>query len=75
MPHALARFGQVLDAADAEFPYASSAPLRAARLGVAHSRALARRDAHMAARTGVAMCALAPPDDATNLPLRRDHKP
>ena len=61
---------QVLDAADAEFPFAGSAPLRAARLGVAHSRAVARRDVHAATRVGAAMCALAPPGDATNLPLR-----
>ena len=41
----------------------------------AHARALARRDAHAAARAGAAMCALAPPDDATNLPLRCDQNP
>ncbi|KAK9825152.1 hypothetical protein WJX81_006176 [Elliptochloris bilobata] len=61
---------RVLDAADEEFPFASSVPLRATRLGIAHSRAVARRDAHAATRVGAVLCSLAPPDDATSLPLR-----
>lgn len=67
---------QVLEVADAEFPFASSLPLRAARLGIAHSRAVARGAAHAAARLGAALSALPPPDDATSLPLRcaRTHR-
>jgi len=60
----------VLDLADAEFPFAAGGALRAARLGIAHGRAVARRDARAAERLGAELAALAPPDDATDLPLR-----
>lgn len=45
-----------------------------ARLGIAHSRALARRDIAAAERFGGAMSALCHPTDAVMLEHRYDHK-
>lgn len=61
---------QVLQVADAEYPGSQSTPLMMARLGIAHSRALAWGDISAAKRFGSAMSALCHPDDAVALEHR-----
>ena len=56
--------------ADAECPGSQSTPLMLARLGIAHSQALARRDISDAQRFGTMMSALCHPDDAVMLEHR-----
>lgn len=56
--------------ADAELPGSQSVPLMMARLGIAHSRALAWRDISAAKRFGSMMSALCHPNDAVMLEHR-----
>ena len=61
---------QVLQVADSEFPGSQSTPLMMARLGIAHSRALARHDISAAQRFGSMMSALCHPSDSVMLEQR-----
>ena len=61
---------QVLQVADSEFPGSQSTPLMMARLGIAHSRALARRDISAAQRFGSMLSALCHPSDSVMLEQR-----
>lgn len=62
---------QVLALADAQLPNSQSRALAATRLGIGHTRALARGDIGTATRLGACLSSLPPPDDATLLTLRR----
>ena len=61
---------QLLAAADERLPAAQSRVLRAARLAIAHDRALHRRDLHAAMDIAAQMAALASPTDSTDILLR-----
>lgn len=61
---------QLLAAADERFPQAQSRVLRAARLAVAHDRALRRRELHAAMDIATQMAALASPTDSTDITFR-----
>ena len=61
---------QLLAAADERLPAAQSKVLRAAKLAIAHERALHRRDLHAAMDIAAQMAALASPTDSTDITLR-----
>ena len=61
---------QLLAAADERFPQAQSRVLRAARLAIAHDRALHRRELHAAMDIATQMAALASPTDSTDITVR-----
>ncbi|KAL4854908.1 Anaphase-promoting complex subunit 5 [Chlorella vulgaris] len=61
---------QVLAAADERFPLGQSRVLAAARLAIAHDRALHRLDLHAAMDLAAQMAALASPTDSTDMGLR-----
>ena len=60
----------MLALADEQLPYSNSPALQAARLGLAHDRALHRRDVRQAARLAAQMVGLADPADSTGQRLR-----
>lgn len=61
---------EVLAIADEELPFSNSTALQAARLGLAHDRALHRRDVRHAARLAAELVGLADPADAVCQRLR-----
>ena len=61
---------EVLAVADEQLPYSNSPALQAARLGLAHDRALHRRDVQHAARLAAEMVGLADPADSVGQKLR-----
>lgn len=61
---------EVLAVADAQLPYSNSPALQAARLGLAHGRALHRGDARHAALFASQLLGLADPTDSVNTTLR-----
>jgi hypothetical protein len=61
---------QVLAAADERFPRGQSRVLAAARLAIAHDRALHRLELHAAMDLAAQMAALASPTDSTDMGLR-----
>ena len=60
----------MLALAGKQLPYSNSPALQAARLGLAHDRALHRRDVRQAARLAAEMVGLAHPADSTGQRLR-----
>lgn len=68
--HGYAAAEALLAAADERFPRSDSRVLAAARLAVAHDRALHRRDLHAAMDLATQMAALASPTDSVDILLR-----
>lgn len=68
--HGYAAAEQLLAATDERFPRAQSRQLAAARLAVAHDRALRCHDLHAASDLAAQMAALASPTDAVDIALR-----
>lgn len=60
----------MLAVADEQLPYSNSPALQAARLGLAHERALLRGDVRHAARLAAEMVGLADPTDSVGQRLR-----
>ena len=61
---------EVLALADKHLPYSNSPALQAARLGLAHSRALHRRDVRHAALFASQLVGLADPTDSVSKTIR-----
>lgn len=70
LTHGCRAAAEVLAVADSQLPYSNNPALQAARLGLAHGRALHRGDARHSALFASQLLGLADPTDSVNQTLR-----